>query len=331
MHKTRKTVLPYELNVESIAYQNEAFSLGILKANIQDYDCWLCNKCINFYASPLNKLFSIYEEDLWSCQDGLMTYREKKFASESFHLDCLKIVEENKCMLDNGWYIFGVYNEFFIPRKKVYHKRDFIHGYMIVGYDDETQTFKSAGYLADGHYQFFDIHYKDYFNSILGENCEHLWIRYYKINPSYKPQLDINHLKSRLEKYLTSQKDTPAENDNHTYGIATLKMFQQNIASCNDNYLDLRHGRSFMEHKCIMYKRLVFLRQNSYIQDDAICQEYLEKVYSKARIVFNLFMKYNITQNRDLLKHISEMVYMINKTEKTLLEIVIKELLSSAT
>ena len=320
MLETKKIILPYKLNVESISYQTHAFPLGIVKANIQDYDRWLCSKCINFYITSLYKLFSIYEEDLWSCQDELMTYREKKFTSESFHLDCLKIVDENKYMLDNGWYIFGVYNEFFIPRKKVYHKRDFMHGYMIVGYDDETQTFKSAGYLDDGHYQFFDIHYEDYFNSILGGTIEQLWIRYYKINHSYKPQLDINHLKSRLEKYLTSQKDTSAGDNNCIYGMAALETFHQYITSCNNDYLDLRYGRSYMEHKYIMYKRLVFLCQNSYIQDDAICQEYLEKVYSKARIVFNLFMKYNITHNRNLLKHISEMVGQINKEEKALLQ-----------
>ena len=249
-----------------------------------------------------------------------MTCREKKFASESFHLDCLKIVEENKNMLDNGWYIFGIYNEFFIPRKRVYHKRDFMHGYIIFGYDDETQTFKSAGYLDDGHYQFFDIRYEDYFNSILGGTIEQLWITYYKINHNYKPQLDINQLKSRIEKYLTSQKDTYAENDNRTYGMAALEMFHQYIASCNNDYLDLRYGRSYMEHKCIMYKRLAFLYQNAYIHDDAICQEYFDKVYSRARIVFNLFLKYKITQDQNLLKHISEIVEQINREEKALLQ-----------
>lgn len=320
MHETKKIILPYELNVESIAYQSQAFPLGIIKANIPDYDCWLCNKCINFYITADYKFYSIYEEDLWSCQDELMTCRKKKFASESFYLVCLKIVEENKNMLDNGWYIFGIYNEFFIPRKKVYHKRDFMHGYIIFGYDDETQTFKSAGYLDDGHYQFFDIRYEDYFNSILGGTIEQLWITYYKINHNYRPQLDINQLKSRIEKYLTSQKDTYAENDNRTYGMAALEMFHQYIASCNNDYLDLRYGRSYMEHKCIMYKRLAFLYQNAYIHDDAICQEYFDKVCSKARIVFNLFLKYKITQDRNLLKHISEMVEQINREEKALLQ-----------
>ena len=131
MPNAKKIILPYELNVESIAYQTQAFPLGIVKANVADYDCWLCNKCINFFLPSYSKLFSVYEEDLWSCQDGLMTFCEKKFTPETFQSECSKIVEENKSMLDNGYYIFGVYNEFYIPQKKVYHKRDFMHGYII--------------------------------------------------------------------------------------------------------------------------------------------------------------------------------------------------------
>lgn len=39
-----KVLLPFELDVEMRMYHNKSFPLGIIKANINDYDIWLCKK-----------------------------------------------------------------------------------------------------------------------------------------------------------------------------------------------------------------------------------------------------------------------------------------------
>lgn len=40
-------ILPFTIDVEMRGYHNRAFPLGVIKANISDYDIWLCNKLIN--------------------------------------------------------------------------------------------------------------------------------------------------------------------------------------------------------------------------------------------------------------------------------------------
>ena len=53
----------------------------------------------------------------------------------------------NKEMLDNGHYINGSFNDYYIPRKSAYRQFDFNHDYLLLGYDDERGVFHSVGYL----------------------------------------------------------------------------------------------------------------------------------------------------------------------------------------
>ena len=94
---------------------------------------------------------------------------------EAFHIFCLDLVEKNKQMLEQGFYVSGTYDEFFIPGKGAYQVRSFVHGYIIYGYDDLKGVFKSAGYLADGRYKQFDIIYEDYYRSVAdGKNLSYI-------------------------------------------------------------------------------------------------------------------------------------------------------------
>jgi len=69
-----KCLLPFTIDVEIKAYHNKSFSLGIIKANIADYDVWLCNKLINCICDE-NNLIETIDDDLWSEKEGL-TYIE---------------------------------------------------------------------------------------------------------------------------------------------------------------------------------------------------------------------------------------------------------------
>ena len=40
-------ILSFDMSPECLAYHNKAFELGIIKANISEYDKWLSNKLIN--------------------------------------------------------------------------------------------------------------------------------------------------------------------------------------------------------------------------------------------------------------------------------------------
>jgi len=322
----QKKILPYDLNVESIASQTHAFSLGVIKANLQNYDCWLTNKYVNFVCNTDYPAFIIYDEDVWACKDGLLSHQRITFDPDKIEQECAKIVEENKRRLNNEFYIFGVYNEFYIPQKSSYMKQDFRHGYIIFGYDDKEQVFKSAGYLESGHYEYFDIKYENYYNSLVGIDNRKLWIEYYNVNHDYCPHVDVAKLKIKLDKFLNAQPDEYNDEPDAIFGVDATQFFYQYTKGNDNNKLDLRYGRGYMEHKCIMYKRLMYLYDHKYIKDSTLCEENMKNVYSKSKIVFNLFLKFYITKDIQLLKKIPSIVLDINNSEKVFFERLLQEL-----
>lgn len=60
---------------------------------------------------------------------------------EAFYAFCPDLIEKNKEMLEHGFYIYGTYDEFYIPGMAAYQNRSFGHEYLIYGYDDQTGVF----------------------------------------------------------------------------------------------------------------------------------------------------------------------------------------------
>ena len=61
-----KHTLPFEISAHSIAYHNKAFPLGIMKANLLDFDTWICNNLINSIYETDKNCYNIYDDDIWS-------------------------------------------------------------------------------------------------------------------------------------------------------------------------------------------------------------------------------------------------------------------------
>ena len=206
----KEITLPYTLEVETITYQTQAFPLGMIKANIKEYDTWICNKFIDYYYHMQVGRFSIFDTDTWGYKEGLTTHDSLYVNEEGFKDNIADVIRYNKNMLENGHYIFGMYNEFYIPGKKAYQRYDFAHGYMIFGYDDSKQVFHSAGYLANGHYQYFDIGFEDYYKSII--NCE--YSKWFLYDYEVKPLLDyITNLQESEAYYYGQYKDYKSRNE----------------------------------------------------------------------------------------------------------------------
>ena len=318
----KRIFLPYETDVESIALQTYAFPLGVIKANIKNYDCWLCHKFVNFTCSP-DHVYGLYDEDAWGFKEGIVRKRKPQLTQEWFEDDCARIMEANRSQMDSGSYIFGVYDEYHIPLKKAYGKYPFRHGYILFGYDDEKRIYHSAGYLGDGHYRRFEISYTDYVKSLLALEIRRQYMYYYTPDKDYVPKVNIDHIKSEINNYLQSRTDKQETESERLYGLKALDSFQQYVT--NENHLDLRSGRGYMEHKRVMYERLKYLYEHSYLKDEGICREYLEEVYRKARVVFGLFIKYHITGEKDIRRRLSKLVCEVNEKEKYLIEKVLTD------
>lgn len=308
--------LPFTIDVEMRVYQNKAFPLGIIKANIADYDVWLCNKLINCICYENSDIDAI-DDDIWSEKDGL-THTEIDFLKrEEFNQKNPDIIAKNKEMLEKGVYITGGYDEFFIPGKSPYQKRHFNHDYVIFGYDEE-RVFKSAAYMADRSYRFYDITYEDYHNSI-AKSEYNFYVCYRKIDKSYVPKVDIVHIQKKLENYLLSREDDYASNRQAYFGMEAWEKFREYVQEIGDGWLDNRYARLYMEHRNIMVNRMRKLNEKGFLNDCSLAEEYHRNVYLPAQAVHHLFIKYNLTRDHKVRQRILGTIQKTNETEERII------------
>lgn len=313
-------VLPFTIDVELKAYHNTAFPLGAIKATIPDYETWLCNNYINcIYGRPdyrpsCWKLESYYS-NRWFVDKGLTHVQNMFLDSATFKGKGLDIIRLNKEMLRENFYINGGYNEYYIKGKKSYKKKDFIHDYIIFGYDDERSVFKSAAYQLDRSYGFCDIEYEDFYNSIVGSKTECLETHYIRINKNYEPQIDIKSIKESLGKYLYSEKEPLTQHLQGYFGMEAWGKFEEYVRDIGEHTLDLRFSRVYMEHRNLMYKRMQKLWELGYLRDGTLPGAYYQKVCLPAMVTHRLFLKYTLKKDSKVLARIPEIIRKTNETE----------------
>lgn len=307
------------------AYHNTAFPLGAIKANIPNYEIWLCNRYINcIYGNPsyypnLWKLESYYK-DRWFSDDGTTHVQSMFLDASTFKSKGIDVITLNKEMLRENFYVNGCYNEYFIKGKSAYKKEDFIHDYIIFGYDDDTKSFKSAAYFPGGKYRFYDIPYEDYYNSIVGSKKECLETFYAKVNKDCSPKIDIKAIKESLNKYLYSEKETLIQHLQGYFGMEAWGKFAEYVKEAEYTDLDTRFSRVCMEHRQLMHMRIKKLYEQNYIADSTIEEEYYKKVCLPTVIIHNLFIKYNISKSTKLPIRIYNIIQKTNLYEVQIIE-----------
>ena len=308
-------ILPFSKDVPCISYHYIAFPLGVMKASLPDFDIWLCNKLIQTkYESATNR-YAIVDNDLWSEKDHITTVPAFHITTDIFRCPSFDFINLIINMLDQSHYIGGVFDEFFIPSKTAFNNYHRPHDFFVFGYDDSKRVFHSVGYLSDGKYNYFEIRFQDFYNSLVYYNFYRLSLFFYKINPrSSSLQTDI--ILSQIKSYLTSSNPINNSPDNE-FGISVWRRLANHILDPSVQQLDVRAFRAFLEHKSIMLHRIRQLEINKGGTVFGLLFE--EKIKKKASEVFLLSLKYSLTQRRNLLLVLSSKISDICDQENQLL------------
>lgn len=317
-----KRILPFTLNVEMVAYQNRAFWLGIAKANLYKYELWLCNKLTNSVFWE-NGILEPFEEDPWSLQEDMFEEQCIGFHPQLFTLEGIDLLTLNKSMIERGYYVLGNYNECYIPQKKAYRVCDFDHDYILFGYDDSTETFKSAGYTNSGKYEVFDITYRDYLLAVINNLAVKAEIKYYKINNTYEPAINLNHIREKTQHYLLCRWHESGQLSNDKFGLDSWLQLANYVATAGKE-LDVRLSKYYVEFHNVMLHRMQLVECYNVVVGDELSKRY-ENVVERAHLVHNLFMKYNLSPRDSMLSRIVKIISENRKAE----EIVIRDFLDS--
>lgn len=308
-----KIKLPFDISPGCITYHDKAFPLGIMKANIDDYDEWLAGKLINCVCNVNDYLFNIIEEDIWGCRQGVTETQSISITPIVFSEKIIDVCTVVKYMLQSQNYLTGMYNEFYIPQKKPYKEFDFIHDYVIFGYDDEHEVFHSAGYIDTQKYELFDIKYQDFLEGICNIHSSRVNLLFHKINSGYNAELNIEDVVSRIRHYVNSTHVKTS--DNKVYGINAWNMLATYIVENQKPFLDLRCTRLFMEHKYLMLSRFKVLQRKELLCNDGLINAYKERIFDSAKQLHYMCLKFNISHDSSIIGKSKKLIEDINQEE----------------
>lgn len=321
-----KKVLPLENNTWIQTYHIRNYELGLL----QDKTPWIFSKYINCYydAKARGKFNHCTPEGRYFAKSKVFLIQKFRFDKSILSFDIIDFIQWAKDLINHGWYIMGYYDEYYIPSKSAYNKYHFRHTLLIYGYDDQHQMFEAIGYTKDRKYKSHPISYEEFLSAIkiefdrnkeefVKENIDKLEFEAFKLNPEYKFDFNLKEIYQSIKDYINSEENGCRNQKGLKYGINCEKEFINYIRNHKEGPIDERYSRFFMELKELMVRRLNYLYAEGIISD-AILEKY-KKICDKQKTIHALFIKYNITHNRELIVNMAEKMAGIIEDELKLL------------
>ena len=291
------TLLPFPEEPMFLCYHNRAFPFGVVQANSpEDITKWVCTKGVNcsFRSEQKMNRFCFTVDDLWSLGERLIsqqTLQIKKEYLELFNIDLLQIL---KTAIDNGCYIQGGYNEKYIPGKSACNQKDFMHDFLIIGYDEKK--FISVGYVDEGRFKRYEIPIPNLMQAITETIDGRTNINLFRYNIGAIPKPNIKRMVEDLKKYISTASyfENPIPKTN-LYGIAAcirLKEFFFEEIKNGCAFVDRRYTLAFYEHKWILAKLVELFLGN---EEKKQYQESVNKNLERAKLVHMLGLKVSIS------------------------------------
>jgi hypothetical protein len=236
------------------------------------------------------------------------------------NIDADNMLKMVKKRIDNDFYIYSELNEKYIKRTKANAENfDFTHTQLIYGYSDNKQEVYAMIFDLNRKYSETVISYA---NFISGFNTSNplLPYRFFRINNNYFTYnwLDIIcHFVYYLENHIAQVND-----DTVCYGTLALRHLQEYLLNMKyNNKRDSRLMGILKDHKTVILDKMLFLKNAGVNISDEIIKEYA-KVKEEAHVCESLYLKFEITNDADLIDNICNRIdYIIKAEESSFLEI----------
>ena len=299
-----KKELPIEAHPFVEAYQMRAFELSALQGYDENVVSWLYGKYLNCMYDPTSReLFNYTCYNRWFPNEGATLLNKIAFTTSALIDSGINIIKLSCEMIDHDNYIYGFYNEFFIPHKIAYQDHHFYHDFMIYGYDDVEKNFLSIGYTINRTYEKFEFSFEQFKKSIYLVIENKVSLNFCKVNKRFDFKLNIRELYGELDDFLHSKNRRPSSRSDRIYGLDCEREYINyiNMISESGNDIDVRFSRLFMEFKKIMKQRLQYIHENVCKLNDYAITDY-DIVVDKAIAIHYLCMKYNIIRKPEELQ-----------------------------
>ncbi|MBQ7669294.1 MAG: hypothetical protein IJS45_01075 [Clostridia bacterium] len=302
--KKLEKYLPFFEHPKFITYQYLAFLFGIIQVKEETRPWLSCNFiwCDNF---------SFGDKDIWRIEQGVLQ-RELLFDS-ILSINKETTISEIQEQIEKGYYISGLYDEFYDPHKWAYGIEHNEHDFLLTGYDDFSESFISYGYIKGKKFRKYMIQYKDFINAFSSPMVESKAFRM-RINPSFKFEFSWIGFLDELYRYIKQPLLVATEPINGYSGISTWKSMYIHIDNTinKKEMLDMQRLRFLVEHKLHILSCFDYIKTQFDILNDqsVLYSAFIEEM----KVFFNLGLKYCIKRDVCILDKM--MVLLLELFEK---------------
>jgi len=301
---------------------HHSYPLSII-LNYEYYFPWFYSNYINLYwqydGIPLDFCYAakLISNNPWNTYKGLPILETQVINWDILSKCNVNIIDFIKNCIETEHYVDLSINELYCPYSNAYNEYDFLHCIMIYGYDDIAGAFNVLCYNNIPKLSMEKLTYGQLtiaFESLIKLSTNKLGSDIHIITKrsSYCYPIDTKLIYKRVKDYLSGENyyeqfrqfDQPPMD--YLYGIDVYEgiiIYCENIKS-ESNKLDLRIFHTLYEHKFIMAKRSEYLRKQGCLIEEWHIDNEFNNLSKKCLIIRNLAIKYNITQNIDIINKI---------------------------
>lgn len=310
-------------------------------------------KGLHYIANPLAIIlqdqeswawfFSDYVQLIWYKKEKFLSYYNKYISEIPTCIPCL----EFQCMdkqfilrnfdvekllidaIDEGWYIFSSYDEFYIPNLSAHmNKRHFLHDFMMYGYDLKKQEFICNVYTQNRKLERnavkIDCLMTGLKNSLSDDfefNRMNLFRRKKNYNFSFSKAQLVGQLESYINGICMDQKYTvPYWHDERVYGINIYDYIIEIFTNYNKSAEDVRIFHLLWEHKKCMTMRMHYMIEHGIIESNDALVNLFEKIESLSLQLKMIQLKMKMTKTNSAYSYIAKKVRELSLMEKEAIE-----------
>lgn len=253
------------------------------------------------------------------------------------------IIEYVSKMIDRNYYVHMMINYKYLAGSRFSKRnRDRKHDVLIYGYDNEKELLYCADFMFDkSKYSFGECTFSElisaYNNDIVKKDSSYLnhYIYSYKVKADCDYEYHLNNIVFWIRQYISGESPeywngfNYCNKKNILWGINYYDALWQSLLTLSDEGIDVRFYYLLKDHKKIMKDRLLFL-EYFIPQMGEYIREY-EKIYYNIALIVNMVIKYNITNEKVLVKKIIDKLKETKNIEYKILEEAISYLVSANT
>lgn len=306
------------------AYLHIGMPFSILPEAFEE-NGWVYNTYIQLVyhdENPADAFMDFTQERFWEEHD-VFTKGFFGFPAET-DKERMEMLAEWKRFMDMGYYIFGDWDEYYIPDTPFYGRSFFRHYFLAYGYEDGEICVE--GYLEDGHWHRFRVEEDVFLQSLLPDKDRdkngYIGVNFYRPRESSQFHFDLEGVKKQVNAYL----DSKGENAALSYGASAVKRFFDDMTEA------MRAGGDFpiqsvyiiYEHKIMMLKRMEYMasEKNGCTAGDA--EEY-KKIVDQIFSVVCSCVKYRMTRKSAIANRVSEKINSAMESEQKILRRIFDE------